>query len=217
MTSFENSVEKDTDDKSRRLQLLIQYCIGKAKKVIKSCVLLEPDEGYEEAKKLLAERVGDKFKVTNFWITKVSDGPLIKAGDREALQDLADDLKNCEITLKATGRLAQINNEDRLIKILERCPTFLKSQWQTKVQEIRNVRKLVRTAAKKKNDPVFGGIMDLGDRDTTRHVNRFKKPAQSNRSSGISVHTVPMVSIPASEKLYSGGSQREVSMNLSSS
>ena len=59
--------------------------------------------------------------------------------------------------------------------------------------------------------------MDLGDRDSTRHVNQFKKPTQSKKSSGISVHTVPMVSIPASEKLYSGGSQREVSMNPSSS
>ena len=115
----------------------------------------------------------------------MSDGPAIKAGDRKALQDLADDLKNCEITLKATGRLAQTNNEDRLIKILQRCPAFLKSRWQTTVQEIRNeghdpdiedVRKLVRTAAKEKNDPVFGGVMDLGDRDSTRHVNRFKKP-----------------------------------------
>ena len=226
MRSFENNVEKDTDDRSRRLKLLIQCCSGKAKKVIESCVLLEPDEGYEEAKKLLAERLVDKFKVTNSWMRKVSDGPVIKAGDIEALQDLADDLKNCEITLKATGRLAQINNEDRLIRILERCPAFRKSWWQTKVQEIRNedrdpniedVRKMVRTAAKEKNDPVFGGIMDLGDRDSTHHVNRFKKPTQSKRSSGISVHTVPMVSIPASEKLYAGGSQREVSMNLSSS
>ena len=94
MRSFENSVEKDTGDKSRRLQLLIQYCSGKAKKVIESCVLLEPDKGYEEAKKLLAERFGDKFKVTNSWIRKVSDGSVLKARDREALQDLADDLKN---------------------------------------------------------------------------------------------------------------------------
>ena len=101
--------------------------------MIESCVLLEPYEGYEEAKKLLAEKFGDKFEVTNPWIREVSDGPAIKAGDREALEDLADDLKNCEITLKATGRLAQMNNKDRLIKILERCPAFLKSRWQTKV------------------------------------------------------------------------------------
>ena len=68
-------------------------------------------------------------------------------------------MKNCAITLKATGRLAQVNNEDRLIETLERCPAFLESRWQAKVQEIRNedrdpdiedVRKLVRTAAKEK-------------------------------------------------------------------
>ena len=78
------------------------------------------------------------------------------------------------------------------------------------MQEIRNedrdpnvedVGKMVRTAAKEKYDPVFGDIMGLGDRDSTRHVNRFKKLTQSKRSSGISVHTVSMVSIPASEKL----------------
>ena len=75
------------------------------------------------------------------------------------------------------------------------------------MQEIRNedrdpniedVRKLVRTAAKEKNDLVFYG-MDLGDRDSTHHVDQFKKPTQSKRSSGISVHTVPIGSIPAAE------------------
>ena len=67
-----------------------------------------------------------------------------------------------------------------MIETLERCHAFLESRWQAKVQEIRNedrdpdiedVRKLVRTAAKEENDPVFGGIMDLGDRDSTHHIN----------------------------------------------
>ena len=58
----------------------------------------------------------------------MSNGPVIKPGDHEALQELADDLENCAITLKATGRLAQINNEDRLVKILGRCPGFVKSR-----------------------------------------------------------------------------------------
>ena len=35
--TFENNVEKDTDDYSRRLQLLIQFCSCKAKRVIESC------------------------------------------------------------------------------------------------------------------------------------------------------------------------------------
>ena len=100
--------------------------------------MLDPEEGYKEAKRLLSERFGDKYKVTTCWITKVSDGPVLKSGDREALLDLADDLENCEITLKATGRLTQINNEDRLVKIMQCCPSYFKSRWQTKVQEIRH-------------------------------------------------------------------------------
>lgn len=130
-------MEKDICDSSRQLQLLIQYCTGKAKKVIENCILLTPSEGYKEGKKLLAERFGNVYKVTNSWICKVTNGPEIRPGDREALIDLADDLHNFELTLKATGRLNQVNNEDCLVKILERCPGFVKSQWQLKVYEFR--------------------------------------------------------------------------------
>ena len=137
MRTFENNVEKDTDDYARRLQLLIQFCTGKARRVIESCILLEPEEGYLKAKRMLAERFGDIFKVSNSWIAKVSNGPIIKPTDRETLQELADDLESCEITLKATGRMMQINNQDRLVKILERCPGFVKSRWQSHVQDIR--------------------------------------------------------------------------------
>ena len=50
MKSFETNVEKDTDDYSRWLQLLIQFCVGKAKKVIENCILLDLEEGYKEVK-----------------------------------------------------------------------------------------------------------------------------------------------------------------------
>ena len=162
-------MEKDTNDFSRRLQLLVQFCTGKARKVVENCILLEPEEGYKEAKKLLEERFGDRYKVTNSWITKVSNGPKLKTSDREGLLDLAGDLQNCEITLKASGRLTQVNSEYRLVKILEHCPGYVKSRWQSRVQEIRkdhhdpnieDVRKLIRKIAMEKNDPVFGSVMD---------------------------------------------------------
>eukprot|EP00794_Sanderia_malayensis_P006686 gene6686-biopygen5463 len=192
MKSFENQVEKDTDDNNRRLQLLVQYCTGKARKVIESCILLNEEEGYKEAKRLLEERFGNKYKVSNSWINKVSDGPPIRPNDREALMDLADDLQNCEITLRATGRLNQVNNEDKLVRILERCPGYIRGRWQSKVQDIRedcrepnieDVRRLVRKVAIEKNDPVFGGILDGESKDGGT---RNKKSLQSagNRNTG---------------------------------
>ena len=201
--TFENNVEKDTNDYSRRLQLLIQFYTGKARRVIESCILLEPEEGYWKAKKMLAERFGDVFKVSKSWIDKVSNGPIIKFSDREALQELADDLESCEITLKATSRMTQTNNEDRLIKILERCPGFVKSRWQSRVQEIRtegrepniqDVRRLIRIVALEKNDPVFGALMDGGGTNVRAKPggktlrNATVKPSLQ-RSMNFSVHS----------------------------
>eukprot|EP00795_Rhopilema_esculentum_P008763 gene8763-biopygen9751 len=130
------------------------------------------DEGinYLEAMKALAtaallpraelmhfdERFGDAYKVSRTWLTKVMDGAQIRPGDGEALQDLADDLESCEITLQAAGRLNQLNNEDSLLKILKRCPVYVRSRWQSRVQELRaqgmdpsvkDIRKLIRLAA----------------------------------------------------------------------
>ena len=100
LKTFENSVEKCTEDDSLRLQLLIQYCTGKAKETIKCCGMMSGKDGYVKAKKLLEERFGEKYVVSNAWIEKLSEGPPIDQNDREALLDLADDLESCEIPLR---------------------------------------------------------------------------------------------------------------------
>ena len=130
--------------------------------------------------------------------------------------DLADDLQNCEITLRATGRLNQVNNEDKLVRILERCPGYIRARWQSKVQDIReecrepnieDVRKLVRTVAVEKNDPVFGGTMDGGKRDDGM---KDKKSVTSTEGSRISSQRNMNYSIHAKEA-QSGGDAKAVS------
>ncbi|XP_065068249.1 uncharacterized protein LOC135693649, partial [Rhopilema esculentum] len=198
--SFQNNVENDTCDFSKRLQLLVQFCTGKARRAIEGCILLEPRDGYLKAKQILAERFGDAYTVSDSWLKKVSCGPVIKPGDREGLQELADDLENCEMTLKAAGRLTQLNNEDRLVKVLERCPNFVKSRWQSRVQEIRSyhreptvedVRCLIRTISKEKNDPVFGAIMDNVNREQSSRndKNRRSNATYPQRSLNYSIQT----------------------------
>ena len=143
--------------------------MGKAKETIKCCGMMSGKDGYVKAKKLLEERFGEKYVVSNAWIEKLSEGPPISQNDPEALLDLADDLESCEITLAVAGRLNEINNEDKMMKILRRVPLYLCSCWQKRVQEIRaegrdpnleDLKKIIRGAAKEKNDPVFGLILD---------------------------------------------------------
>ena len=131
ITFFKNNGETSTQDFNKRLQLIIQFCSGKARKAIQSCILLQPHEGYLQAKKILSERFGGAYKISRTWIKKITDGAQIKPGDGDTLQDLVDELESFEITLQATGRLEQLNNEDSLVKILKRCPVYVRSHWQS--------------------------------------------------------------------------------------
>ena len=122
----------------------------------------------------MAECFGDACRVSKSWLTEVSNGPPIKPGNKEGLQELADDLLNCEINLKATGSLAQLDKEDRLFKIMEWCPVFVRARWQKRVQSIQlqgidpnveDVRQLIRAVAMEKNDHVYGSILDGNSRE----------------------------------------------------
>ena len=126
--------------------------------------MMSRKDGYSKAKKLLEKRFGEKYVVSNAWNDKLSEGPPINLNDREALLDLADDLESCELILTVAGRLNQINNEDEILKILRRATPYLRSRWQKRVQEIRandrdpnleDLKKMIRGAAKEKNDPVY--------------------------------------------------------------
>ncbi|KAK3742185.1 hypothetical protein QZH41_012075 [Actinostola sp. cb2023] len=164
--------------------------------------MLNASEGLRKAKRILADRFGDKYAVTNAWIRKVSEGPVIKVNDREALLDLASDLESCEITLNVTERLNQINNEDKMIKILQRVPLYIRSRWQKLVQDIRrnerdpniqDLRKLIEAVAKEKNDPVFGAILEpAGKAEYPKYTGNdlIKKPSNApRRSSNFNTET----------------------------
>ena len=56
MHNFETYLEKDNPDDSRRLQLFIQHCTGKAREAIESCANL-PNDGYQVAKQTLHENM----------------------------------------------------------------------------------------------------------------------------------------------------------------
>ena len=53
INSFEINVEQRVKDVDEKLSYLMQYCKGTAKDAIENCLMLLPEEGYEEAKEIL--------------------------------------------------------------------------------------------------------------------------------------------------------------------
>jgi len=182
---FLNSVDHQTIPDSHKLTRLLKYCVGKARKVIECCAVMEPSEGYERALKLLKERFGDKYKLAEAWVGKVANGPPIGPREKEKLQDFADDLNNCVQSLSASGLLSEVNTQNVLVRIVQRLPSFVRTRWLREVQNIKrrydrfpNVNDLssfVCDVATECNDPVYSTVVNGGGKDDQQRRNNPKR------------------------------------------
>lgn len=53
--SFENLIEAKTKSSSTKLYYLVQYTSGDVQELKQSCSSMQPDEGYQEARRLVKE------------------------------------------------------------------------------------------------------------------------------------------------------------------
>jgi hypothetical protein len=101
MKTFDSNVHSKNIPVDQKLDLLRQYCQGKAKQVIMSCELGSDEQGYETARLRLKQRFGDFNVISRAWLTKVTDFQSVKGNEGEKVRELADDLKNCYFTLQS--------------------------------------------------------------------------------------------------------------------
>jgi len=57
------------------LLYLLQYCEGKAKRLIEHSALLDPKKGYKKAKEILFENFGRKNVIARAYVSKLVKGP----------------------------------------------------------------------------------------------------------------------------------------------
>ena len=170
INSFQNNVDCLCVDAKAKLVRLLEYCKGKAGKVIQHCASMDPDAGYLRALELLKQRFGNEFVIAETWISKVTDGGNIKASDREGLQDFADELVNCSEMLNAMNRLSELNNQRTLVMIVQRLPVHLQNRWKREAYNIskrsgktniQDVVNFVVNVAAEANDPVCGRLTEV--------------------------------------------------------
>lgn len=185
--NFERNIEQKSSDEADKLNYLLQYCTGKAKEVVRNCVVMDPSLGYTTARKLLKERFGEPYVIASAHIEQITKGPPLKASDREGLLNLADKLKDCELTLKSIGYLDDLNSADNLKQITERFPLHLKARWLDLARVIRSgggkpniaqMSQFISERAMAANDPVFGDIMDSKDQHKSERPKPKFKPTR---------------------------------------
>ncbi len=95
MQAFEHCIENKTNSNQDRLYYLEQYTSGQPKELVRSCLHMDADRGFAEAKRLLEHHFGDEFKITNAYMEKALNWNNIPVDNGEALHSYALFLRGC--------------------------------------------------------------------------------------------------------------------------
>lgn len=108
--------DKKVDSQRDRLYFLCKYTSGKAHEVIKGFVTWNSGKGYEEARKLLAQRFGNPFRVAEAYKSRLRSCTQVAKGDSAGIQDFADFLVCCEGAMQSMQYKEELNSPRILLR-----------------------------------------------------------------------------------------------------
>ena len=103
--AFDARIHSKVVSSADRLYYLDQHLVGQPKETIGGCLHIEPEEGYEEARKFLEKEYGDPYKVSTAYMQKLSNWPFIKHDDTPALKRFSLFLIKCKNAMKSLAHL----------------------------------------------------------------------------------------------------------------
>jgi len=137
-------IDKKVDSGKDRLYFLCKYTTGKAHEVVKGFLTWILDKGYEEARKLLAQRFGNPFRVAKAYKAKLQNWPQI-VGDSSSLRDFSDFLVCCEGAMQSFKHIDELNSSRLLQEISTKLSLKSGSRWYHQARDV--LRKTERTVS----------------------------------------------------------------------
>ncbi|KAK3698421.1 hypothetical protein QZH41_001197 [Actinostola sp. cb2023] len=141
--TFDQMIMAQKDQNQQIQQLLVQqqrhtlalmlpqpeYTKDDVQELMRSCLSMDVNEGYQEARRLLKERYGQSYKIAAAYVNRLTEGQPIKAESVEALQRFSILLTSCKNALQDIGYLSKVENPDSLKRIIDRLPFGLRLKW----------------------------------------------------------------------------------------
>ena len=84
---------------------------------------------YEEARKILDERYGDPFVITNAFRNLLENLPKIPNQDGTDLRKFSEILRQCQIAMESILALKVLNDDRENAKLLTNLPDWMIPQW----------------------------------------------------------------------------------------
>ena len=197
--AFENLIESKTDSSSSRLYYLVQYTAGDVQELMRSCLAMSPDEGYQEARRLMKEKYGQNYKIAAAYVDRLTNGPPIRSEDGNALQKFSVQLTSCKNALKDIGYLNKLENPDALRKVIERLPYGIRQKWREVVDDIiqrqnrdvtvEDIATFVEKRVRVATHPIFGNITNDSRNDSSKHRSRSGNGTPKGSSFGTNAES----------------------------
>ena len=223
MSLFDSSVHRTNISDAAKLNRLFELCKGKALKVIEPCALGPPTVGYKEARRLLSTRFGNDYEISEAYVNKLVTGPTIGNNDVAALQDFADDVRSCALTLRAMKKLDEVDTRSRLVRLVERLPYYLQGRWRKQAVEERltsgkypNIDSFLLfldRVSTEMSDPVFGVKSSGKQQKNNAKGGANKSETKPKSSSFLAAEKAPAEKKPPAKSASAG---KETSVNSGS-
>ena len=164
ISSFDVMIDARNIPDSAKLSYLIEYCDGKARKLIEDC-LVDKTNGYKTARRILDKEFGKRHDIARAHIDSLTKGAQIAATDYEGLIQLSEDMRKCLSTLREIGYMSDVDSTSTLYAIMRRLPNFLREKW---------VERTVHFSDRDE-EPTFEDFMNFVEKKALAHKTSFGK------------------------------------------
>ena len=138
ITNFMAHIGSKVSDPATRLTYLIQYCVGEVKQLLKTCMLMPPEEGFNKALALLKKRYGQNHLIARSYIDALTQGPPVKQNDVDSLVQFSQSVSDCHLVLSQLQFNSDMNSTETIRCITRRLPQHLHAKWVDQAAAILN-------------------------------------------------------------------------------
>ena len=163
--AFESLIEAKTNSARSRLHYLVQYTSDDVKELMSSCLSMEPNTSYEEARRLLKKRFCQNCHIATAYVDKITKGAPCKTEDSKAMQRLSTLMTSCKNTWdsRTQDRKSRQPTTDHisLTKLYD-----LRRRWRSTADrtKVHDIVTFVEKEARTVSHQIFG---DITSKETT--------------------------------------------------
>ena len=165
----EHAIERNTDDTSRRLEMLIHHTSGEAHDLIKNCRMLEsPEKGYRKAMQLLKRDYGQPALIAASFKKAAQKWPNIQPGDPTSVRKFSIFLINLLNAKHGNPDMTALDGHEFVRDLAMKLPTPIQQRWIGQVGKIRekeersptlqDFENFVSRLSRNENDPWVTGL-----------------------------------------------------------